>query len=203
VSQDVHYDFSVSGMTCAACAARLEKVLNRLPGVEAQRQFRRRDRAGARHRRASTEPAAIVAAVAKAGFAATPRRPVATGRPSKRPQGSRGPLPSCACSGCRPRSACPYWSRWSACWAPDMAGSAHHDGSAAALAAVRCWPRPCSSGSGGVSTQAPGRPCAGGGANMDVLVALGTSVAYFFSHGRGRRSNATTCMCISRPRPAS
>lgn len=27
--------FSVGGMTCAACAARIEKILNRLKGVEA------------------------------------------------------------------------------------------------------------------------------------------------------------------------
>jgi Cu+-exporting ATPase len=29
------FDLAVSGMTCAACATRIEKVLNRLPGVEA------------------------------------------------------------------------------------------------------------------------------------------------------------------------
>ena len=28
-------DFPIAGMTCAACAARIEKVLNRLPGVQA------------------------------------------------------------------------------------------------------------------------------------------------------------------------
>ena len=29
----------IRGMTCAACAARIEKVLNRLPGVQAQVNF--------------------------------------------------------------------------------------------------------------------------------------------------------------------
>ena len=33
------YDLPVSGMSCAACAVRLEKVLNRLPGVAAQVNF--------------------------------------------------------------------------------------------------------------------------------------------------------------------
>ena len=28
-------ELALEGMTCAACAARIEKVLNRLPGVEA------------------------------------------------------------------------------------------------------------------------------------------------------------------------
>ena len=32
-------DLPVSGMTCAACATRLEKVLNRLPGVRAEVNF--------------------------------------------------------------------------------------------------------------------------------------------------------------------
>ena len=32
-------DLAVHGMTCAACAARLEKQLNRLPGVEAVVNF--------------------------------------------------------------------------------------------------------------------------------------------------------------------
>src|SRR5262245_12051751 len=30
---DTHLSLGVSGMTCAACAARIEKVLKRLPGV--------------------------------------------------------------------------------------------------------------------------------------------------------------------------
>ena len=28
-------EFAIAGMTCAACSARLEKVLNRQPGIEA------------------------------------------------------------------------------------------------------------------------------------------------------------------------
>ena len=33
-SQPDHAEFDVTGMTCAACASRIEKVLARLPGVE-------------------------------------------------------------------------------------------------------------------------------------------------------------------------
>ena len=33
------FDLPVSGMSCAACAVRLEKVLNRLPGVDAKVNF--------------------------------------------------------------------------------------------------------------------------------------------------------------------
>jgi len=31
----VKVDLAIDGMTCAACAARIEKALGRLPGVEA------------------------------------------------------------------------------------------------------------------------------------------------------------------------
>ena len=34
-----HVDLAITGMTCAACAARVEKVLNRLPGVNASVNF--------------------------------------------------------------------------------------------------------------------------------------------------------------------
>jgi Cu+-exporting ATPase len=32
-------DLALDGMTCAACAARIEKALNRVPGVEAEVNF--------------------------------------------------------------------------------------------------------------------------------------------------------------------
>ncbi|HEX6796027.1 MAG TPA: heavy metal-associated domain-containing protein, partial [Casimicrobiaceae bacterium] len=32
-------DLALEGMTCAACAARIEKTLNRVPGVEASVNF--------------------------------------------------------------------------------------------------------------------------------------------------------------------
>ncbi|HZS20079.1 MAG TPA: heavy metal-associated domain-containing protein, partial [Pseudonocardiaceae bacterium] len=36
VSSDLrHYEIRVGGMTCAACAARVERSLNKLPGVQA------------------------------------------------------------------------------------------------------------------------------------------------------------------------
>ena len=54
----------ITGMTCAACAARIEKVLNRLPGVEASVNF------ASEHARvalssAETTPQQVVAAVEK------------------------------------------------------------------------------------------------------------------------------------------
>ena len=61
-------DLALTGMTCAACAARIEKVLNRLPGVTANVNF------AAESARvnypADTPPEVIIKAVEKAGYGA-------------------------------------------------------------------------------------------------------------------------------------
>lgn len=63
-------EFAVSGMTCAACSARLEKVLNKQPGIEAVVNLAS-ERARVRLSGASDE-ATVIAAVERAGFAAVP-----------------------------------------------------------------------------------------------------------------------------------
>ena len=62
-------EFAIAGMTCAACSARLEKVLNRQPGMQANVNLAA-ERARVRLAGAADE-AAVMAAVSKAGFAAT------------------------------------------------------------------------------------------------------------------------------------
>lgn len=61
-------EFSIGGMTCAACSTRLEKVLNRQPGMQANVNLAS-ERARVRLLGA-TDEAAVLAAVAKAGFVA-------------------------------------------------------------------------------------------------------------------------------------
>ncbi len=63
-------DLAVEGMTCAACAARLEKQLNRLPGVEAVVNFAA-ERARIRYVVGATDTERLLATVAKTGFAAS------------------------------------------------------------------------------------------------------------------------------------
>lgn len=63
-------EFAIAGMTCAACSARLEKVLNRQPGMQANVSLAA-ERARVRLS-AAVDEAAVVAAVAKAGFKAAP-----------------------------------------------------------------------------------------------------------------------------------
>ena len=62
-----HLDLPVAGMTCAACAARIEKVLNRLPGVKANVNL------ATEHARVALfsneiSPQQLVASIEKAGF---------------------------------------------------------------------------------------------------------------------------------------
>ncbi len=63
-------DLAVEGMTCAACAARLEKQLNRLPGVEAVVNFAA-ERARIRYAVGAADTERLLASVAKTGFAAS------------------------------------------------------------------------------------------------------------------------------------
>jgi len=63
-------DLAVEGMTCAACAARLEKQLNRLPGVEAVVNFAA-ERARIRYAVGAADTERLLATVAKTGFAAS------------------------------------------------------------------------------------------------------------------------------------
>src|SRR5512144_1783745 len=62
-------ELGLEGMTCAACAARIEKVLNRLPGVQANVNFAT-ETANARFDAASASPEEMVDAVARAGYRA-------------------------------------------------------------------------------------------------------------------------------------
>ena len=60
-------DLPIGGMTCAACAARIEKVLNRLPGVQASVNLAS-ERARVELESPETSAGQVVAAIEKAGF---------------------------------------------------------------------------------------------------------------------------------------
>jgi Cu+-exporting ATPase len=60
-------EFAIGGMTCAACSTRLEKVLNRQPGMQANVNLAAER---ARVRLSGVGAEAVIAAVAKAGFSA-------------------------------------------------------------------------------------------------------------------------------------
>src|SRR5574343_86764 len=63
-----HLHLPVSGMSCAACALRIEKVLNRLPGVAASVSFAS-ESADVDYDPAKAGPQQVLDAIARAGFA--------------------------------------------------------------------------------------------------------------------------------------
>ena len=60
-------DLAISGMTCAACATRIETVLNKLPGVEANVNFAS-EKANIRYVPGQADAASLIAAVRRAGY---------------------------------------------------------------------------------------------------------------------------------------
>jgi copper ion binding protein len=65
-------DLPLAGMTCAACAARIEKQLNKLPGVEAAVNFAA-ERVAIHYDAAQTTSAQLVETIRKTGFEVPPR----------------------------------------------------------------------------------------------------------------------------------
>ena len=64
-------DLTLTGMTCAACAARIERVLNRGEGVEAAVNFAT-ESARVRFDPDKIDPKRLIEAVRKAGYDAAP-----------------------------------------------------------------------------------------------------------------------------------
>jgi Cu+-exporting ATPase len=74
-----HLDLPIGGMTCASCAARVEKKLNRIQGVEASVNYAT-ETASVTFDPALVEPGSLVQAVEQAGYEA--RLPDAGGAPA-------------------------------------------------------------------------------------------------------------------------
>ena len=70
-----HIDLPISGMTCAACASRIERKLNKLDGVNASVNYAT-EKASVDYDPGRSAPADLVGAVAAAGYPATLARPV-------------------------------------------------------------------------------------------------------------------------------
>src|SRR5512135_1574131 len=64
----VRLDLPLEGMTCAACAARIEKSLNKLPGVAANVNFAA-ESARVTLQPNLTAPAAVIEAIRRTGYA--------------------------------------------------------------------------------------------------------------------------------------
>ena len=68
--------YHIDGMTCQACASRIEKVLNKKPFIAAASVNFASEEAQITYDDSQTDPAALVALIAKTGYSAkTPRPP--------------------------------------------------------------------------------------------------------------------------------
>jgi len=67
-----HIELPIEGMTCAACATRIEKNLNKLPGVEAAVNFAS-EKARVLYDDRQIKTGALIEAIEKAGFHITPQ----------------------------------------------------------------------------------------------------------------------------------
>ena len=157
--------YHIDGMTCQACASRLEKVLNKKPFIAAASVNFASEEAQITYDASQTDPAALVALIGKTGFTAS--APAAT------------PAPEDATH--------PGWRLWLllAINLPFLVGMAgmllgRHDwmlppwAQLALASVVQLWlavPFYKSAWAG----------IKGGLANMDVLVALGTGAIYLYS----------------------
>ena len=74
--------YTVTGMTCAACSAAVERAVNKLPGVEKAEVNLLDGSMVAEYDPDKTNAAAIVQAVEKAGYGASLNTPRQTGQPA-------------------------------------------------------------------------------------------------------------------------
>lgn len=165
-------DLSLSGMTCAACAQRIEGLLQRLPGVDEAAVNFAAETARVRYTPGLVDAELLITAIGRAGYGA---RVLAAGsRDAERARKAaayRAEVRRFAFAAILtlPLVAQMFW----------MFGSGHHDVLPRWLqltlaTPVQFWV-------GWRFYVGAFNALRGGSGNMDVLVALGTSMAYFYS----------------------
>jgi P-type Cu+ transporter len=165
-------ELQLTGMTCVACAARIEKVLNRMPDVSAAVNFAT-EKARIEFDRQNTDMAALIAAVQRAGYDAHPVRDFESEKQQRaaayRHERLRFIISLLLTApllvemilmlplwNTHTHGLLPLWLQW------------------LLATPVQFW-------IGKRFFSGAWHSLRGGGANMDVLVALGTSAAYFLS----------------------
>jgi Cu+-exporting ATPase len=167
-------DLQLHGMTCAACAARIEKVLNRTDGVRAAVNFANETaRVEFDPAKATTE--AVIEAVRRAGYGAEPavdpfEQPEQDARAEAR----------------RYRAELAKFAVAALLTAPFVAQMVLMATSGGHYVEMAAWLQfalatPVQFWSGARFYAGAWKALRGGAANMDVLIALGTSAAYLFS----------------------
>ncbi len=170
-ARSARLELAIRGMTCAACATRIEKVLNRVPGAQAVVNFAT-ERATVRIANGAPDATALIAAVRRAGYDA---HPVSADAPEAGDARQRAQY----------RRELRHFLIAAVLTVPFMVqmagmflGGPHEMlppvWQAVLAAPVQFW-------IGGRFYAGAWHALRGGGANMDVLIALGTSMAYGYS----------------------
>ncbi|MBR7829200.1 heavy-metal-associated domain-containing protein, partial [Actinospica sp. MGRD01-02] len=92
IRTDDRVELEITGMTCAACAARIEKKLNRLEGVTATVNYATERAAVAYPPEVS--PADLIAVVKATGYGATLPQPLVPVRPAAEAAADAGASPA-------------------------------------------------------------------------------------------------------------
>lgn len=165
-------ELQLTGMTCVNCASRIEKVLNKIPEVSATVNFAT-EKARIEYNQQNTDLAALITAVKRAGYDAHPVRDFEAEKLERAAAYKRErnlfvlslllTLPLLVEMG----SMLPIWG--------------HHLHGVLPLWLQALLATPVQFWVGRRFFSGAWHSLRGGGANMDVLVALGTSAAYFLS----------------------
>ena len=165
-------DLPITGMTCAACAARIEKTLNRLPDVKAAVNFAT-EKAHVEYPAASVTPADLIDAIRKAGYDA--QIPVAGGDATRKAERIAAYQHDLRLFTISALLTLPFFALMLY-----MLTGAHHASWFPPLVQLLIA-TPVQFWIGRRFYVGAYHALRGGGANMDVLIALGTSMAYFYS----------------------
>jgi Cu+-exporting ATPase len=172
-------DFDIDGMTCAACAASIERVLGKAPGVLAARVNLASAKAQVDYLPGAIDPAGIAARIGKAGFGAR-----------------EAGIPGAAALAAREAAERTAWRRQRAMFVLSAAlslpllaqmammfGGGGHAGMHAELPRWLQWAlaTPVQLWIAAPFYVAGWKSLRNGSANMDVLVALGTGIAWLYS----------------------
>ena len=174
-----HVELGLTGMTCAACAARIERVLNRVPGVHAAVNFAT-EIATVGFDSAVATPDQMIAAVARAGYGASVRRESEAERAATKARKEREVRSLRSEFFISALLTLPLLAQM----VPMLASGALFDGAHADFI-PRGWQlalaTPVQFWIGRRFYISAWHALRGGGANMDVLVVLGTTMAWAFS----------------------
>jgi Cu+-exporting ATPase len=170
-----HVDLALEGMTCAACAARIDKMLNRVPGVAAGVNFAT-ESASVDYDPRQANVDALIAAVTRAGYGARVRRDEAAERNLESAQREaawrslrRDVIAAIVLTA-------PLLAQMALMFVP---GARHEDLLPRVLQLALATPVQFVIGRRFYT--GAWHALRGGGANMDVLIVLGTSIAWLWS----------------------